>query len=126
MLFKASAWRQAPEHLVNHVTMLQMKLDELRASLKDQCQIELPMNIIKPPPGLDIQQALLIQFIYYNLVWDIHTTLAHPWFRGVTGLDRHPDFQAQISQSCAIVAETSRAAILDSRFVQLDASCPMP
>ncbi|KAJ9494771.1 hypothetical protein H2202_009672 [Exophiala xenobiotica] len=126
MLFKASAWRQAPRHLVNNVTTLQMKLEELRASLKLQCQIDLPMNITKPPAGLNMQQALSIQFLYYNLVWDIHTTLAHPWFRGVTGLDRHPDFQVQISQSCAIVAETSRATILDSRFIQLDANCPMP
>ncbi|KAI1629537.1 fungal-specific transcription factor domain-containing protein [Exophiala viscosa] len=125
MLFTASAWRQAPENLVNNVTMLQMKLDALRANLKAQCQIDLPLKITKPPAGLDMQQALSIQFLYYNLVWDIHTTLAHPWFRG-TGLDRHPDFQLQIAQSCSIVAETSRAAILDCRFIQLDASCPMP
>ncbi|KIV79886.1 hypothetical protein PV11_07427 [Exophiala sideris] len=125
MLFTALAWRQAPELVVNNVTLLQVKLDALRANLKAQCQINLPLNITKPPVGLDIQQALSIQFLYYNLVWDIHTTLAHPWFRG-TGLDRHPDFQLQITQSCSIVAETSRAAILDCRFIQLDANSPMP
>ncbi|EXJ75923.1 uncharacterized protein A1O5_00431 [Cladophialophora psammophila CBS 110553] len=126
MLFKAAAWRQAPEELVNNVGMLQKKLEELRVSLRDQCQINLPMNLTKPPAGLNMQQALSIQFLHHNLAWDIHTTLAHPWFRGVTGLDRHPDFQGQIAESCSIVAETSRAAILDCRFIHVDASCPMP
>ena len=126
MLFTASAWRQAPEELVNNVQMLQLKLEELRNSLWNQGQIDLPMNIAKPPAGLTMQQALSIQFLHSNLVWDIHTTLAHPWFRDATGLDRHPGFQDRIAKSCAIVAETSRAAILDCRFIHLDANCPMP
>ncbi|KIW32374.1 uncharacterized protein PV07_03926 [Cladophialophora immunda] len=125
-LFRAAAWRQTPEELVNNVVVLQKKLDELRASLRDQCQLDLPMNLTNPLGGLNMQQALSLQFLYYNLTWDIHTTLAHPWFRGVTGLDRHPDFQGQIAESCLIVAETSRAAILDCRFIHIDASCPMP
>lgn len=125
-LFKASAWRQSPEEIVSNVVMLQMKLEEVRACLRDKCQIDVPIDMTNPPAGLNLRQALAIQFLHYNLVWDIHATLAHPWFGSVNGLDRHAAFQAQVAESCAIVVETSRAAILDFMFIRIDASCPMP
>lgn len=125
ILFKASTWRQTPEELIKKVELLQNKLEELRVSLSEQCQVHLPMDMTKLPANLNMQQALSIQFLYYNQVWDIHTTLAHPWFRGITGLERHPGFKDRIAESCSIVAETSRAAILDCRFIHLDANSPM-
>lgn len=125
MLSKAAGWRQAPEELVDNVRKLQVKLEDLRINLKNHCQIDLPMKLTEPPAGLDTRQAISIQFLYYNLVWDIHTTLAHPWFRDIIGLERYSDFQSQIVNSCAIVADTSRAVILDCRLIHIDASCPM-
>ncbi|KIW09874.1 hypothetical protein PV08_11975 [Exophiala spinifera] len=125
-LFKASKWRQASKELVHNVKMLQTKLEELRDDLRDLCSIELPLNMTNLPANLSLPQALSIQFLYYNLVWDTHTTLAHPWFRSVKGVEQHLDFKGQIAQSSSFVAETSRAAVLDFRFIHLDANSPMP
>ncbi|KEF55737.1 uncharacterized protein A1O9_08487 [Exophiala aquamarina CBS 119918] len=125
MLSKAAGCRQAPQELVDNVLKLDVKLEDLRINLQNQCQIDLPMKLTELPAGLDMRQAISLQFLYYNLVWDIHTTLAHPWFRDIIGLERYSEFQSQIVNSCAIVAETSRAVILDCRLIQIDASCPM-
>ncbi len=74
--------------------------------------------------GLSLNMALLIHFTYYGLLFDIHTTLTYPWSRGIINLRRHPTFRTQVERSYAVVAEASRAVILESRFIHLDAACP--
>ena len=125
-LSSVESFCQTPQGWIDTVKELNKKFEELQEKLRDDLELELPFDLKKSNKILTSHQALSIQFLYYALVWDIHTSLAHPWFRSILGLDRHLCFQDDIRNSTAIVAQTSRNAILDCRFIHIDASCTLP
>lgn len=125
-LSSAKAFRQTPEEWAETVIELNEKLRDLKRVLKEHLNFELPFNLAAVPSELTSHQAISLQFLYYALVWDIHCALAHPWSRGVLGVEGQMAFQSQIRESSAIVVETTRMAVLDCRFIEIDGKCPLP
>lgn len=124
-LSSARLSRQTSEELVRNVQELVERLDSLQQSFRAELGLELPLDLAKLPDYFNIKQALSIQFTYYNLLWEIHTPLLHPWYRGTPNLKQHPEYRSQIKSSTSVVASTSRAAILDSKYIQIGVDCPL-
>lgn len=125
-LCSAKALRRSPDELVQVVCELDAKLDEVRASIQQTLDLQLPLDLTNPPSTLTAHQAVVIQVTYYALLWDIHTIVTYPWLRAILDTRQHqPSSNAQIELSSAKVIETSRAAILDSKYVPIDANSPI-
>lgn len=125
-LSNARAFRQTPQEWVTAVTDLDAKVSELQHCVQNTFGFSLPIDLSRVPNALNLEQSLSLQFLYHALVWDIHSVFAHPWSRGIQNLDRHSGFQIQARKSSAIMAATSRTAILDCRFIYLNAHCTLP
>lgn len=113
----------AAEGLVKVIQDLDHSLEELQQSLVDVLGVKLPLDLSNIPANLNNHQALSIQSLYYNVVWDIHTPLTYPWLRGAFALDQDAPTRAQIQASSSTVATSSRAAVLGTRHIYLDPNC---
>jgi hypothetical protein len=122
-LSNAHALRQSPEELANTIQKLDQELIVLKSSLQDIVHLDTPINPSRLVVGISAGQAMSIQSMYYGMVFDIHTPLTYPWSRGIPSLSQLPNVQSQVEASSAIVADTSRKAIMASTFVQPDANC---
>ncbi|KAL6245979.1 hypothetical protein RBB50_007132 [Rhinocladiella similis] len=124
-LASASALQSAPEEWVNNVVKMDNMLEELRHSLKDTLNLHFPLDLANIPTVLNSHEAVSLQFLFYTLTWDIHSALAHPWCRDIFNLDKSHEYRSQIDRSSKILAETSKTAILECRFVHCDANCSL-
>ncbi|KID91330.1 Transcription factor, fungi, partial [Metarhizium majus ARSEF 297] len=113
----------AAEGLVKVIQDLDHSLEELQQSLGDVLGVKLPLDLSNIPANLNNHQALSIQSLYYNVVWDIHTPLTYPWLRGAFALDQDAPTRTQIQASSSTVATSSRAAVLGTRHIYLDPNC---
>ena len=123
-LTSARAFRQKPAELLEVVTFLDQKIRLLSEDVQRVLRLDCPLDPSRLPDNLSLHMALAIHFTYYGILFDIHTTLTYPWSRGIISLRRHPSFRTQVEKSYTIVAEASRAVVLASRHVHLDAACP--
>lgn len=124
-LASTEAFQQPIEKLVETVQDLERSIKNLRQSCKEEFGLPLPMDLSSPPEFLTSRQAMCIQSLYYNLVWDIHTPLVYPWYHLTQKAIISSTGKLQIDASTSIVLETSKDAILDSQLVHIDASCPL-
>lgn len=124
-LASASALQSTPAEWVNNVVQMDTMLEELRQSLKDSLQLHFPLDLANVPAFLNNHEAVSLQFLFNTLTWDIHSALAHPWCRDIFNLDKSHEYRSQIERSSKILAETSKAAILECRFVHCDANCSL-
>lgn len=124
-LSSARALRQTAEQLVETVRDLNQKLDELRnCHSLQKLLLDSPLESGNLPEGWTLRQAQSLQYHYFSLVLDINTPLAHPW-SGICAYARR-DISAftQLEMSRNAVAQASRAAILSTRQIRVDTSCP--
>lgn len=123
-LSSAKALRQTPDQLIQTVHDLNTELENLKATIDSQFDLAKPVEPLDLPDGISVRQAQLIQCYYFCLVLDVNTPLVYPW----TGIGKYtsstsPNF-AQVKASCEAVAQVSRTAILATRYIHVDASCP--
>lgn len=113
--------RQSPEAWANAVAELDVQHVELGSFLGDLVSLDTPLDNVKLPAGISVQQATYIRLTYFSISLDIHTTLTCPWSQ----LREHPTLRSQVHKSADIVARTARAAILATHFIRIDASTPI-
>ncbi len=119
-LSSARALRQSAEQLVETVRELSHGLDELRKFLL----VDTLLDLSTLPEGINLRQALSIQYNYFCLIMDIHTPLATPWSVPFSSAKEGTAVSSRVEVSCAAVAQASRDAILTSRQIRVDAACP--
>jgi len=125
-LSSVRAFRQRPEVMVRTVSGLDDRLLTLKSSFQHIFHIDAPIDPARLPPNLNLYQAVYLQFVYYCIVFDIHTALANPWSRAILSSESNNSVAIQSQQSSRIVAETSRAAIWATKNIHLDANTPVP
>lgn len=125
-LSSVSSLRLPAVQLINNVNGMSERLERLKQTITSDVDIQLPMNLAELPSGFNNHEALTIQFLYYTVLWQIHSPLFYPWSRAAL-LDskQATKVKAYLSCSASIVAESSKRAILESRYIQLDASCSL-
>lgn len=122
-LSSAQALRQTPAQLIETVRSLNQELDELKSSTQQNFVLDAPLEVSQLPAGITLRQAQSLQSHYFSLVLDINTPLAYPWSCVHTYAEQDMAALAQIEASCNAVAVVSRAAILATRQIRVDASC---
>ena len=124
-LSSARALRQSKEELVKAITELDQEIASFKLSIKDITTLDEPLDLAKLPAGFTIGQITWIHFLYYSLMLDIHVPLTCPWFHDPTNNQEVMPFLDQVERSSSIVANSARAAILATRFVELDVNSPV-
>jgi hypothetical protein len=124
-LASVPALRSTPEESIRKVADLATRVDHLRHLLRAEMQLDLPLDLARPPTDFSHHQALSLQFAYYNLLWDVCRPLVYPFFRSVSRLPPNSNLGVQISRAASSVATTSRSAILECKHIQIDASCSL-
>ncbi|KAH8691680.1 fungal-specific transcription factor domain-containing protein [Talaromyces proteolyticus] len=122
-LSSAQALRQTPAQLIETIRNLNQELDGLKRSIQPDFALDAPLETSQLPKGMTLRQAQSLQSHYFSLVLDINTPLAYPWSGVHTSIDQDMAALAQIGASCDAVARASRAAILATRQIRVDASC---
>lgn len=123
-LSTARALRQSTTELVKAVTELDQEVTTFKQSVEHLVSLDEPLDEQRILPTMPVFQLLMIHFLYYGLLFEIHGHLMLPWFDR-TMIKQLEAFRSQVDHSCAIVAKTARAAILATRLVRLDANCPV-
>ena len=111
--------------LIGVVRELSEQLNELKHSSQELLDLRNAIEVSRLPEGVNLQQALSLQYTYLCLVLDIHTPLAYPWSSVFTQAERGMIPREQVESSCAAVLEASRTAILTARQIQVNATCPL-
>lgn len=122
-LSSAKALRQTPAQLIETVRSLSQQLDALKHSIQHIIILDAPLELDQLPQGMTLRQAQSLQAHYFSLVLDINTPLTYPWSGVRESVEQDMGALAQIEASCNAVAIVSRAAILATRQIRVDASC---
>ena len=116
--------RQSAEQLLETVRGLSHELDVLKSSTQHIFCLDDSLDASRLPEGLNLRQALTIQYSYMCLVIDIHSPLANPWSGPFANAKQSTAAFAQYESSCAAVAQACRAVILAARLIHVNAGCP--
>lgn len=103
---------------------LDNELDQYQRSISSLVPLEEALDPLAVSPALPMNMVILVKYIYYSILLAIHTPLVLPWFNQ-TKLNRPENFEQQVEYSCQTMAKTARAAILNTRFIHLNASTPV-
>lgn len=103
---------------------LNNEVDSLKRSVKHIIPFDDAIEDVQLPPSMTRCQLMVIYFLYYNVLIDIHSSLLVPWFF-FTDSGQFDAFRAQVESSCRIVAETARNVILHSRLIRLKPNTPV-
>lgn len=122
-LSNVRAFRQTPDITVSTVIYLDHQLHMLKESMSYILQVDAPINPSKLPKCISLTQALHLQFMYYHIMFDIHTTLTYPWSQALHTLQENSEHRKQIDLSYSRVANAARGLILATKWVHLDANC---
>ncbi|EXJ63292.1 uncharacterized protein A1O5_11613 [Cladophialophora psammophila CBS 110553] len=114
-------WSKSPDTLAETVAKLHVQHVEIENTLQGLVNPEIPLDSVKLPAHMNLQQANFIRLTYFNTILDIHTALTNPW----SHLRQHPTTHSQVQKSTEIVARTVRAAILTTHSIRIDASTPV-
>lgn len=68
---------------------------------------------------------MYIRYAYFGSVMAIHSIFTYPWNSSVFGTDQTPALRNQISRSTNVVVEAARSIILDTKYIDIDASSPI-
>lgn len=120
LLSSARALQKSVADLVKSVTELDQEVDIFRRSVDHIISLDKPLDLMHATSTMPNTEAIMVYFLYYGLLLDIHHPLMVPW-SGSSSVELQ-SFQIEVERSCSIVASTARQAILASRFVQLNAS----
>lgn len=121
------AFRKGPKALANAVQTLAAELEALRRSKEQEgFLLDAPIDPSHLPAMLSLQQALYLQYAYFNTELIIHAVLTTPWSQEMPGLRHEPSAVSQSAVSVEVVAQTCRKAILATQHIQLEASTPVP
>ncbi|KEF60683.1 uncharacterized protein A1O9_02244 [Exophiala aquamarina CBS 119918] len=121
------ALQQTPEQLFDIVRDLTKRLDHLKNHALHQSKFSLdrPLDTFRLPDiGLTLRQVQSLQSHYFCLVLDINTPLTYPWSALRSRIEQSTSALARIEGSCRAVAQAARSAILATRQIKIDASCP--
>ncbi|KEF56925.1 uncharacterized protein A1O9_07115 [Exophiala aquamarina CBS 119918] len=123
-LSTARALQQSTAELLKAVTELDQELVTFKQSIEHLITLDEPLDEQRVLATMPTFQLLMLHFLYYGLLFEIHGPLMLPWF-DCTMIKQLESFRSQVDRSCALVAKTARAAILATRLVRLDANCPV-
>ena len=123
-LSSAYAMRQTPDQIVATVREMNKALDELNSPSQRKEDLGGPLDKVRSAHGITLRQAQSLQSHYFSLIFDINRILACPWSRVHAFAAKDSTARVQIETSCGLVAETSRAVIMATKLIQLDASSP--
>jgi hypothetical protein len=102
-----------------------MQIQQWRESLPPSLQ---PVELVKLnelPQGVHLYHVMYIRYAYFGSVMAIHSIFTYPWNSAVFGTDQTPALHNQISLSTNIVIEAARSIILDTKYIDIDASSPI-
>lgn len=101
------------------MTELSDELDSFKRSIKHVISFDDAIDDVQLPPTITRLQLIMIYFLYYGVLTDIHSPLLVPWFH-YTDSGQLDAFRYQVECSCRIVVETARAVILCTRLIRLE------
>lgn len=122
-LSSARALQQTPSQLIETVASLNKDREELKVSMQKDFNIDGPLEAFQLPSNITLCQAQSLQYHYFSLALDINTPLAYPWSLVWSYAKQNTNSFAQIEASWNAVAQTSRAAILATRQIRVNATC---
>lgn len=125
-LSSIQGFRVGVSALVTAVTELSEQLDTIRRSLQPIISLGDSLSVNRLPPGWSMQQAVYLQYVYFNTILDIHTALTCPWSRTLLGMTPDPTLRIQVEKSNLVVVETCRKAILATESINMHAGTPVP
>ncbi|EXJ69162.1 uncharacterized protein A1O5_08097 [Cladophialophora psammophila CBS 110553] len=122
-LSSVQAFRRTTSATIDNVIDLDQQLRSLKDSMAYIFCVDAPINPSSLPAGMSLNQALDVQFTYYDLLSHIHTALTYPWSQAMLRPQENDKHRKQIETSCSIVADAARSIILATKWVHLDANC---
>lgn len=99
-------------------------MDFFKQSIKHVISFDETIDDVRLPPAMTRFQLIMIYFLYYGVLIDIHSPLLVPWFHYADSSQLNA-FRSQIERSCRVVVETARTVILYSRLVRLEPNTPV-
>ena len=122
----AKSLRKSRGELIDAISEVEKQLEAFKSSFEHIVPWDEPVELktFTLTSVLSSDQMMIVYFLYYCLLLDMHGSLMVPW------LIRHSRtspaaFHKQTEHSCNVVASAARKAILASRFIHLSANCPV-
>jgi hypothetical protein len=128
MLSAVRCVEQGPAATIQTVQQLDNELLDLKTSLREEFGLFLGDRVsdISPRCGLTMEQYLYVQYAYMTATLSVHTVLAYPWMRVLTGVRSQDQFRDAVARSIAVVKQCSQEAIMSTEFIQFRAETPVP
>jgi hypothetical protein len=124
-LATVKSFRQTPKQITETVCELDMQLQQWRESLPPFLQPAEPIKLNELPRGVHLYHVMYIRYAYFGSVMAIHSIFTYPWNSAVFGTGQTPLLRNQISLSTNIVVEAARSIILDTKYIDINASSPI-
>jgi hypothetical protein len=125
-LSTTTALHQRREDIVQTVVELDQQLRALAASIQHIMPLEASIDPSSLPKGINLNQALYLQYLYFHIATEIHIALTYPWPQAEQSLNQDAILRDQSQTSSNIVANASRAIIIATKHLQIDVNSPVP
>ena len=128
MLSAVRCVEQGPAATIQTVQKLDNDLVRLKTSLVEEFGLSLGDRVSEMSPrcGLTMEQFLYVQYAYMTATLSIHTVLAYPWMRALTGVRSQDQFRDAVARSITAVKQCSHKAIMATEQIHFRADTPVP
>ena len=120
-LSSARSLQQSPVEWASAILELDSELSQLATSIQTVIRLNRPIEEFTPSDMVSIDQALIIQYTYYVLVFQIHTHVTYPWFDNGSKLKSSENLRQLVKSSTKKVIDASRAALMSTAFIRINA-----
>ena len=102
-----------------------MQLQQWRESLPPFLQPVEPIKLNELPRGVHLYHVMYIRYTYFGSVMAIHAIFMYPWNSAVFGTGQTRLLHNQVLLSTTIVVQAARSIILDTTYIDINASSPI-
>lgn len=123
-LSTARALEQSAQDTVCAIAELDDYLQDYKQSIQYFVDLDESLDSIGSAAAVPMRLLIMLHFLYYEVVFTIHSLLVFPWLSHING-ERLDEYHDQVQRSCSAVAEIAKRAILGTTSVQINANTPI-
>ncbi|KIW28929.1 uncharacterized protein PV07_04781 [Cladophialophora immunda] len=123
-LFSTKSRPRSIEEISKTVKRLDADLRAWYADLRQEYLLHTPDRPKVLHPRISHVHFLFLQHCFHGSLCVLHSVLAQPWREGQLQQRQSAEYAKQVRESAPIIADASRAIVLDSQKFAIDASTP--
>ena len=123
-LFSTNSRIQSTEEICKTIQKLDARLRSWHANLRHEYLLYTANRPKALHPRIGHTHFLFLQHCFYGSLCSLHSVITQPWRNRQVKQRQSAEFTKQVQESTQIIAEASRAIIINSQKFLIDASSP--